>query len=59
LISGEQNLDAVIFCHAKQFAVLQTGPAHIGCGEDIVTPEESPQGVIEIFVQQYLHCRLR
>src|ERR1019366_10567312 len=38
-----------------QLAVLESGPAHEGDGDNLVSPQKLPQCVVKIFVEQHLH----
>jgi hypothetical protein len=55
LIAGQKHLNAVVLGYPEQLAIIQAGPTHIRGGDNLVPPQQRPQGVVEIFVEQHLH----
>ena len=54
LIAGQKHVDAVILRYPEQLAIAQAGPTHIGRGDNLMPPQQRPQGVVEILVEQHL-----
>ncbi len=55
LVSGKENVDPILFRCPQQLAVFQTGPTSVGGSNNLVRPQQPPQSVVEVFVQQHFH----
>ena len=58
LVSCQQNIHTILFRHAEQRSILESGPPHVSDCHHFVVAQQTSDGVVKVFVKQHLHWEL-